>query len=85
LTAQSCIDRGISLLTRDRDFRAFHKAVGLSRVVEHIFPLAGKSKKPIKTARYVGTLPGAYSSRAMHSLMHSRMSGASEAELCDGY
>jgi len=29
LIAQSCIDRGISLLTRDRDFRAFADAAGL--------------------------------------------------------
>ena len=29
LIAQTCIDRGISLLTRDRDFRAFADAAGL--------------------------------------------------------
>jgi hypothetical protein len=29
LIAQSCIDRGIPLLTRDRDFRAFAEAAGL--------------------------------------------------------
>ena len=29
LVAQSCIDRGIPLLTRDRDFRAFADAAGL--------------------------------------------------------
>ena len=29
LIAQSCIDRGISLLTRDKDFRAFADAAGL--------------------------------------------------------
>jgi predicted nucleic acid-binding protein len=29
LIAQSCIDRGIPLLTRDRDFRAFVDAAGL--------------------------------------------------------
>lgn len=29
LIAQSCIDRGISLITRDRDFRAFAEAAGL--------------------------------------------------------
>lgn len=29
LIAQSCIDSGISLLTRDRDFRAFAQAAGL--------------------------------------------------------
>ena len=29
LIAQSCIDRGIPLLTRDRDFRAFAEAQGL--------------------------------------------------------
>jgi predicted nucleic acid-binding protein len=32
LIAQSCIDRGISLLTRDRDFRAFAEAAGLALV-----------------------------------------------------
>ena len=29
LIAQSCLDRGVSLLTRDRDFRAFVAASGL--------------------------------------------------------
>lgn len=29
LIAQSCIDRGVPLLTRDQDFRAFADAVGL--------------------------------------------------------
>lgn len=29
LIAQSCVDRGIALLTRDRDFRAFAEAAGL--------------------------------------------------------
>ena len=29
LIAQSCLDRGIPLLTRDRDFRAFAEAAGL--------------------------------------------------------
>jgi len=33
LIAQSCIDRGISLLTRDRDFRAFIEAAGLKLLV----------------------------------------------------
>jgi len=33
LIAQSCIDRGISLLTRDRDFRAFFEAAGLKLLV----------------------------------------------------
>jgi predicted nucleic acid-binding protein len=33
LIAQSCIDRGISLLTRDRDFRAFAEAAGLDLVL----------------------------------------------------
>ena len=33
LIAQSCIDGGISLLTRDRDFRAFAEAAGLKVVV----------------------------------------------------
>jgi predicted nucleic acid-binding protein len=32
LIAQSCIDRGISLLTRDRDFRAFAGSAGLALV-----------------------------------------------------
>ena len=30
LIARSCIDQGIPLLTRDRDFRAFAKAAGLA-------------------------------------------------------
>jgi predicted nucleic acid-binding protein len=33
LIAQSCIDRGISLVTRDRDFRAFAEAAGLDLVI----------------------------------------------------
>ncbi len=33
LIAQSCIDRGIPLLTRDRDFRAFAGAAGLDLVL----------------------------------------------------
>ena len=33
LIAQSCIDQGIPLLTRDRDFRAFADAAGLDLVV----------------------------------------------------
>jgi predicted nucleic acid-binding protein len=32
LIAQSCIDRGIPLLTRDRDFRAFAQAAGLELI-----------------------------------------------------
>jgi len=33
LIAQSCIDRGIPLLTRDRDFRVFAEAAGLDLVL----------------------------------------------------
>jgi predicted nucleic acid-binding protein len=33
LISQSCIDRGIPLLTRDRDFRAFTDAAGLNLVI----------------------------------------------------
>src|SRR5580704_10332959 len=33
LIAQSCIDHGMPLLTRDRDFRAFAEAVGIDLVV----------------------------------------------------
>lgn len=33
LIAQSCIERGISLLTRDRDFRLFTEAAGLQLVI----------------------------------------------------
>lgn len=33
LIAQSCIDGGISLLTRDRDFRAFIEAAGLKLLI----------------------------------------------------
>jgi predicted nucleic acid-binding protein len=32
MIAQTCIDRGISLLTRDRDFRVFADAAGLELV-----------------------------------------------------
>ncbi|MFN0167076.1 MAG: PIN domain-containing protein [Bryobacteraceae bacterium] len=34
LIAQSCLDRGIPLLTRDRDFRAFAQAAGLDLVIK---------------------------------------------------
>jgi hypothetical protein len=33
LIAQSCIDRGVPLLTRDRDFRAFTEAAGLDLAI----------------------------------------------------
>ena len=33
LIAQSCIDRGIPLLTRDQDFQAFAQAAGLDLVI----------------------------------------------------
>ena len=33
LIAQSCMDRGIPLLTRDRDFWAFAEAAGLQLVI----------------------------------------------------
>jgi predicted nucleic acid-binding protein len=33
LIAQSCLDRGIALITRDRDFRAFADAAGLDLVI----------------------------------------------------
>ena len=33
LIAQSCMDAGIPLLTRDRDFRAFAEAAGLALIV----------------------------------------------------
>jgi hypothetical protein len=33
LIAQSCIDRGVPLLTRDPDFRAFAGAAGLDLVI----------------------------------------------------
>jgi len=33
LIAQTCLDRGISLITRDRDFRAFAQAAGLQIVL----------------------------------------------------
>jgi predicted nucleic acid-binding protein len=35
LIAQSCIDRGIPLLTRDRDFRAFAAAAGFDLITGH--------------------------------------------------
>jgi hypothetical protein len=37
LIAQSCVDRGISFLTRDGDFRAFVAAGALDLVVQVIF------------------------------------------------
>ena len=33
LIAQSCIDRGLPLITRDRDFRGFAEAAGLDLVI----------------------------------------------------
>lgn len=33
LIAQSCLDRGVPLLTRDRDFRAFAEAAGLDLAI----------------------------------------------------
>ena len=33
LIAQSCMDRGVSLLTRDRDFQAFAGAAGLNLIL----------------------------------------------------
>jgi predicted nucleic acid-binding protein len=33
LIAQLCVDRGVKLITRDRDFRAFAEAAGLDLVV----------------------------------------------------
>jgi predicted nucleic acid-binding protein len=35
LIAQTCIDRGVPLITRDRDFRAFVDAAGLSILRGH--------------------------------------------------
>lgn len=35
LIAQSCIDENISLLTRDRDFRAFESAAGLQFLIDY--------------------------------------------------
>jgi predicted nucleic acid-binding protein len=35
LIAQSCVDRGIPLLTRDRDFRGFAESASLNLVIEH--------------------------------------------------
>jgi len=35
LIAQSCLDRGIPLLTRDRDFRAFAEAAGLDLILAY--------------------------------------------------
>jgi predicted nucleic acid-binding protein len=34
LIAQSCIDQGVPLITRDRDFRAFSEAANLNLVLE---------------------------------------------------
>jgi predicted nucleic acid-binding protein len=35
LIAQSCVDRGIPLLTRDRDFHAFAESASLDLVIEY--------------------------------------------------
>ena len=35
LTAQSCIDEGVLLLTRDRDFRALETAAGVDMLIEY--------------------------------------------------
>jgi predicted nucleic acid-binding protein len=35
LIAQSCLDRGIALITRDRDFRAFAEAARLDLAASH--------------------------------------------------
>lgn len=35
LIAQSCVDRGLPLLTRDRDFRAFVESASLDLVIDH--------------------------------------------------
>jgi len=34
LIAQACVDNGVALVTRDRDFRAFADAAGLDLVIE---------------------------------------------------
>jgi predicted nucleic acid-binding protein len=46
LIAQSCIDRGIPLLTRDRDFRAFAGAAGLDILVGQALPPANLRTGP---------------------------------------
>jgi predicted nucleic acid-binding protein len=38
LIAQCCTDRGVPLLTRDRDFRAFAEAAGLNIMVGAVTP-----------------------------------------------
>jgi hypothetical protein len=38
LIAQTCIDRGIPLVTRDRDFRAFTDAAGLDIILGSATP-----------------------------------------------
>jgi predicted nucleic acid-binding protein len=35
LIAQSCVDHGVPLLTRDRDFRAFAETAGLNLAIKH--------------------------------------------------
>jgi predicted nucleic acid-binding protein len=41
LIAQSCVDREIPLLTRDRDFRAFATSAGLDLAVAHQSQVSG--------------------------------------------
>jgi predicted nucleic acid-binding protein len=45
LIAQSCLDRGIPLLTRDRDFRAFVNAAGLDLVIPNPQSLRVEDRK----------------------------------------
>jgi hypothetical protein len=47
LIAQSCIDRGISLLTRDRDFRAFADAADLDLVIASVAAARGARRHGI--------------------------------------
>lgn len=35
LIAQSCVDHGVPILTRDRDFRAFAETAGLNLAIKH--------------------------------------------------
>ena len=54
LIAQSCIDRGIPLLTRDRDFHAFAEAAGLNLVSA----LVRTNRLTLRGLRYTFSLDG---------------------------
>src|ERR1022692_328680 len=57
LIAQSCIDRGIPLLTRDRDFRAFAEAAGLDLPIGSVRAEPISSSGPASLTHIVAVVP----------------------------